>query len=404
MDYNSVNLAFSDMIGDRSSPLKPQPNSAASLEDMSEDDVTDSINDLAKTAAPNATPEQVTAAKVLAIRRLSGKGSTEGVEKAISDFSSAPEDPEVIMRSKEASGDSLTESLGGLFSLVLPVIIGGAIAGKRGALHAAVGAGSQKLSDMEREKDKRDRLAEIEANANIRAGASDLAFQRQLALVEERQKAKPSIEEKLDERRQMNEVDRKSKALGKAEDAYVGAQSFLVTGDTILKDFKEATKGMSWGEFQASREISGSAIGQLQSRVKSLVFDIVKAKQGSRPSDFDVKTLMKIVTGDFTAGPETAYTLLNNALKDSKTFVEARLEAAKALSEGREVSSSTNKTLARAEESARVAEEVGRIGSRNLDTLTSLSKQGAPLAKVKAGFAKAGVELSDELLDSLGFK
>ena len=77
-----------------------------------------------------------------------------------------------------------------------------------------------------------------------------------------------------------------------AEDAHSQAQGILEEGKDILSEFSDITKDEGWAYYQIKKNFNMTDVSKVQLRIKKLVFAMVKAEQGSRPSDFDVKTMM----------------------------------------------------------------------------------------------------------------
>lgn len=367
------------------------------------DEIAQKLNQFMDDVAPGMTPQEKAHAQVLAGESLSGASTTPGVEKTKAE-ASAPAvqaNPEAFIEAKREAGENITETMGGLLSLIIPVLAGAAIGGKRGALYSAVGAGAQRLKDIESKKEEERGISKEERVFKRQKELENIQTENAIKVEAAKAGQKPSLEDKIAERSALNRVDANFDSLKKAQDEYDTTAGFLANGKQILSEFGEATKGESWASFQISKRFSSSDLGKLQSRVQGLVFDIVKAKQGSRPSDFDVKTLMKIVTGDFTASPKDAYTLLKNALEDSERYATARLAAAEARTKGQELDAGNRKILNEANSNTLLQQEAQSFGEKNMAKLISLRKQNVPLETVKKGLELQGVVVSDNLLNAI---
>lgn len=396
-------FAAQDKVSSAKSPPKaqfsdgPDPMATAEQLDMLMDDV-----------LPNPTPENKTRALIEADKVNKGEASEGALQaRAIFEDPKAQENAGGVLRSIEQAGGDVVESMGGLLSIVLPVLAGAAIGGKRGALAAGKGYGEQKLKEMDaqRESDLKREEEKLRSERDFEE-AKTLEEIRESGALERK---KLELEKKGDEVAQAGEKTLqtgRAKNLIKAEEASQEAQGFLAVGEDILSRFGTATKGKGWLGFQVARKFSTTELGQLQAEVDGLVFDIVKAKQGSRPSDFDVQTLLKIVRGDWTASPQVAYDLLKQTLDNSEKYIEARLEAAKAQYYGKELSKETSATLKKANQSELLAREMGSLGEQRIKQLMALQKKNpkASSSAIQEKLSARGVVVSDSLLKEFGFK
>ena len=125
---------------------------------------------------------------------------------------------------------------------------------------------------------------------------------------------------------------------------------------------------------------------------------MVKAEQGSRPSDFDVQALMKIVNGDFSVGKGSAYLSLKQALEDSERVVNARYEAARARLRGEEVKAVPQFG------GSELANELGNISPGVAKWLEAEQGKGRTKKQIRKALKDNNLQLSDDALSLLGFK
>lgn len=396
-------------------PPKDSPGHAFIVQEnvnKSAGEIAKEANKFLEDVNPRATSEQKARAFVEAQKVLDGNQPSEGALRAREAFKDpeAQKNADAVIQNEESAGGDVVESMGGLLSLVLPVLAGAAIGGGRGAAAAAVGAGEHYLEEDKAKKDS----AREEAKAD-RASKRDFEEAKQLEEIQQAgamgraelaQMGKKTPEEEAQAEGDKALVRGRANNLLRAEEDQQTAQGFLRVGEDILGRFGKATKGKGWARFQLERKFSTTELGQLQSEVNGLVFDIVKAKQGSRPSDFDVQALMKIVNGDWTADPAVAYKLLKQTLENSEKFINARVEAARAAYEKKELSKETSDTLREADKARLIQQELRGLGESRVKGLMELSRKhrGASASDVQKQLSARGIVVSEDLLRGFGFK
>jgi hypothetical protein len=128
----------------------------------------------------NATPAEIQVAVKLneqneVLKNETGQGIPE-VEAAKKDIAATSSNTPALFDALSEQGADRTKHIAALMGLLFPVIAGVALGGKRGALHAIVGGGSQILKDEEREDALQDKLT-LEAQKEWdRQAARDAKF------------------------------------------------------------------------------------------------------------------------------------------------------------------------------------------------------------------------------------
>lgn len=266
--------------------------------------------------APDAPPEAIERAKQRAVvdmeKQRAGKPGTLQAEKE--ELAASPDNAKGIIDSKDNPVDR-EKSLGAMISLLLPIIAGAAISGKTGAARGFAGAAEQdlaqrKLDDERRYEEKiydERRPHKVEDAVKIAAARREpqKTDKEKLAFEKEKLKQAEGVKRESDLRKQ---VDDGGKLVNQAKG--------------VLEEFKAVAGDQNWLEYQFKSLFDFTETSEKAAQLKSIIFDIVKQKQGSRPSDYDVKQLMKIGMGGITANGETVVQRMENVIKSYERDIE----------------------------------------------------------------------------------
>lgn len=374
----------------------------------SEEDAAAFAAETVKKFLPDTTPDELAEGFVLAKPALEGGEPTPGVKQAVKDVSQSPENAGLTLRAKEEQGASRSENAGALIALALLGVTGVALGGKRGALHVAKGAGEGLQAEMAAEKE---RQAKIDA-----ATAAEESFRRRADYSQdlklERDKEKFDLENDPSVLQRKNERVVEVRRLQKATDQEASAQEQLnevlainEEGQAILNDIAElkddGTGAVGW---QIKKNFSKSEIGKINQRINDFVFKKVKAEQGSRPSDFDVQAMMRIVKGDmFSTGPKEAAALLAQALESGKLIAEARAKyAGTRLDEllGKVSRDEPNSPTAKLLQQNK---ELENKYNKAVANLSRAKKAGKTREQLESYFLRSGIVIQDEDYEAAGF-
>lgn len=204
-------------------------------EDIPISEVEGKLNQMAKEAAPDADQATINEAKKLAYNNAQSGDAPPGMQAAIEQFSAVGSDPEALkatLGAKNERGDDKSETLGALLAIALPVIVGMAIGGKRGAAAAIEGAGSYYLASK---KEERDKESEIEKEERAAKAAQDQAIARQSSakeLIDYRNKAKQEVVAKKEGKAEAARIEKEEK---KAQEEAKKKEDWLQNADVETK-------------------------------------------------------------------------------------------------------------------------------------------------------------------------
>lgn len=317
-----------------------------------------------------------------------------GLEARRQELAANPEAAKDIADIRKDQGEGRGETMGALLSLILPVLAGAALGGKRGALHASVGAGKGRLKviDQEREDAK-----ELEAAAARRA---EKKADREAAQDDRKDLAEfkaglggNSKEDKLayeeEKKRRLNKVDREDAAAQEADDArFITAQmgDILQEAEVVYGDNSFLNKKLRETFDQASPE------ALLKDRIIQMTFDIVKLKQGSRPSDYDVQALLQTVRGNQLTGPEGALARLRQLKKDMDLFIKIKEE----IRDSGKVSDATQK----AKDAYDTRQEKNKADP-DVVAVLALARQGKNKEAIKAQMEQNKIKMTEGIESAL---
>lgn len=267
-------------------------------------DATEVLEGVRKAVAPELSEEEVSVSQMLAVKETLTGDSTPGVKKSREDFMRLKDvPPEEIMAGKKEAGDDPVESLGGLLSLMIPVLAGAAVGGKRGALYAASGAGSYKMKQMEAEKAARAEEAKEERKFEKQKELEGIksANRTQLEVMKEEMRVHEESRRKALEKEDWWKdvpVDTKKKILG--------GPSIINRLNSLADEFEKLPKNSF--VFQGDKFISGSAVNDATSLLKILVTDILKKfGETGNIALAERKITMEALEGNWTSnGPDAA--------------------------------------------------------------------------------------------------
>jgi hypothetical protein len=213
-------------------------------------------------------------------------------------------------------------------SLLLPVIAGAAIGGKRGAAAGFVGAGE---SQIKREEAEEKTAREDERYESRRVDAlEDYGAKLEMKEAIEGGEGRKA-ERDFEQFKRKEDYKNDSKRRAAAQEEYDKAQPVIEIGKDVSKDLEGMIERREVGgrvSYQLKGGFTASDIGKLRSRMRLWAMDIVKQKQGSRPSDFDVKMVLKAVQGDFSSSPQDTLDLINQTLGDMERIQNYNLKVA----------------------------------------------------------------------------
>lgn len=240
------------------------------------------------------------------------------------DAAAAGVDPKSAMDKDIEMGSDPVDAYGGLLSLVLPVLAGAAISGKRGAAAAVVGGGTQLLKEEEARQDRiearRESDERLEQGKALAKYKNDLAKEGEKTEEEQRESDRLDLEMQLETKNRFAEQKRLTQEINDTEPLMARVDDMMKEAEAVYGNNTFLNQKVQEAIDQNSRE------ALLKDRVTQLAFEYVKLQQGSRPSDFDVQALMKTIRGNQLTGPQGALARLKQLREDLRLRHKIRRE------------------------------------------------------------------------------
>lgn len=267
-------------------------------------DANEVLEGVRKAVAPELSEEEVSVSQMLAVKETLTGDSTPGVKKSREDFMRFKDvPPEDLMAGKKEAGDDPVESLGGLLSLLIPVLAGAAVGGKRGALYAASGAGSYKMKQMEAERASLSEEAKEERRFKKQKELEGIKSANKTQLEMMKETMRLSEEER---KRALEKEDWWQKVPAETRKKIEGGPSIINRLNSLADKFDKLSKNAF--VYQASGLFSGQAANDATSLLKVIVTDIPrKFGDSGNIALAERKLTLEALAGNWTSnGPEAA--------------------------------------------------------------------------------------------------
>lgn len=229
---------------------------------------------------------------------------------------------EHLKTAKENKPLTSSQLIASMILQIAPILIGAAVSGKRGG---AVGGqagllGTQTFFKGLKEKEKEDRESSLLA---AKADASRIKSLTQQGIALQKQKFAGETSKEVARIRAKGEIDAAGVALLESKMPSDIKGSILQNtgvgknGTAIAAKFKELPSDgiIDWATFRVGKQFAATETGKLYRAAQVFVQQFLKATQGSRPSDFDVKKYEDFLSGDFTASADDVADLIDQAVE-----------------------------------------------------------------------------------------
>lgn len=280
------------------------------------------INSAIQSIAGPKSPEQLEAASQVAAEGIAQQRATgdNPLKDEMRVLAENKENPGRVFKLLEAANLDETKYLGALGATLIMGAVGAGIGGKMGALHAIKGGAEQSLKEFEDdEATKREIAKEGRGIENLKkTEAIKAAFREPKKTDAEKIEFEADRAEAIDRRK--NEVKREAE-IQKAVD---GLDLTIASGERVLDQLKKLDD-QTWLGFKWRKNmVVDSPEYRAAKNMRLWVFDMLKEKQGSRPSDLDLKNMIDAIEGNAWGGQDGVVKLYEQALNNMKLEREVR--------------------------------------------------------------------------------
>lgn len=406
--------AIADFLMKKDAPLDIREGSG---ESVPSEIVKDTIKQMTKDIGGGATPREEEDALMVAQedmkdRQAGGRGLPE-LEQAKKEIAENPNNVGELL-SRKTGSDRVT-SLGALISLVLPVVAGMAVGGRQGkriAARGVVGAGTELqrglLEDEKRARDLEDfnlkedatirqenradeRLIEKEGRAlenakelarykkSIDPGEGGLSFEEKKARKVEMTRAETRARNEENRFKEtQRDLDKLNPIIGRGRHLLEEAREVFGANEKERKQ-----KGIGWFDRLVGRKVpSDSKVSLVTASIRSWATDVLKQKQGGRPSDKDMEIVLELIEGGTLTGPAGALARFERAIEEYESYRDAK---EKILAE-RDMTDEEVATVRSYEAKAKEDDEVSYV-------VKTAAANGKSFEDVKKALATQGVKL-----------
>lgn len=334
----------------------------------------------------------------LAEQQASGRSSANlrAEKQEIADNqSSLPE----LFGSKE--GESRSKSLSALISLIIPVLAGAAIGGKRSAAAGVLGAGQQLLALDKEERDESRRASEIDRRVEAQEQRDQAQFDRQRELDELRQEDRLELQGIREAFRRAEKQEKE--VVDDAEDWWpkvpTAERTKLAGATGVIQEVEEVAKALKAikggpAQFQKDLFVSGTPANDVKAKVENLLPAISRTFGDVGNIAVSEQELRKrAILGNWTSDAADAARRTEELAASIRRLTTARLEFHK------RVSTSGGDALL---ESLGGSEQSSSLDSAAEAMIRTLKEANASKGQVKKILGeRMGLSITDEQIDGV---